>query len=715
MSAVVELGEQRVLRALFAYTARGWHIFPLHSVSEGVCSCPEGATCGNPGKHPRIATGFRAATIDRDRVASWHKQWPGCNWGLACGASGLAVVDVDPRNNGDESLAALETKHGKLTTTTTALTGGGGQHYLYSVEGVDVPCRTIALGVDLKASGGYIVLAPSSHASGRDYAWDAGAHPNDISPQPLPAWVRALAGEKKTAEKFEPSGAVTDGFLGACFAELGWLGRALGPDKNCAQCPNESNHTGGSRWDSSTVLFAPRRGATLGHFHCSHSHCSTLTAKDILAEIPREVQDAVRIRSFGSDYNQDAASETVAVASSMAEQQGDWIRAVRYTADGKLTRDAGNAALMIANLPEWAGCLEFDAFADRVRWSRPVPTMSGIVAPALGEELADHHITYVHHWLARHCGVGFAKQAVQDALESAAHANPRHPVRDYLAGLVWDGTPRIDRWLVDYLGARTAPHVLAVSRWWLVSAVARVQDPGCQADHIIVLEGGQGAGKSTAAKILGGEWYLGSLPDIAQKDAAALLQGHWIVEIGELDAFKGSAATRVKNWVTTRVDAYRPAYGRYTVRRPRQCVFVGTTNETHYLADPSGARRFWPVAVHNLRRSELERDRDQLWAEAAHAWHSGETWHPTEEHREGLLAAQEERHDEDSWEHRVAAWVADRPPFTIGELMAGCLDLEPGKWDRRVQTRVGVCLTRLGYISKQCRENGSHVRRYHTV
>lgn len=714
---VVQLDQQRTAQALLAYSKRGWHLFPCHQILEsGSCSCGD-TKCGSPGKHPRVGTGFKVATTDMEQIGKWLKRWPDCNWAVACGASRLAVVDVDPRNQGDATLADLERANGSLPRTVTALTGGGGQHYIYRwPNNVDnVRSAVLGHGIELKAEGGYIIVAPSNHLSGKRYGWDAGAHPNDEDPSDTPNWIIKLAGDRKRGEKYEIGGAVTDGFLGACFDLLGWLGRSLGPDKAAARCPNEAQHTHTNRFDSSTVVFAPRKGARVGWFHCSHAHCAALDLKAVLAEIPDDIKRKAREQlSLDPAYDPEQDRQRETELTPAPNNDVTWQRHLRFNDQGRLTRDAGNASLLLANLDAWAGCLEYDEFADRFRWVRPVPTMDGLAGPRPGDDLTDFHVTYVHHWLAKYRGVSFAKQSIQDALESAAHANPVHPVRAYLAALQWDGVPRATRWLERYLGAPSDDYVAAMGRWWLISAVARVMVPGCQADHLLVLESAQGAGKSTAARILGGDWFLASLPDITNKDAASVLQGHWIAEIGELDAFRGAAATRIKNWISCRVDSYRPAYGRFTVRRERQCVFLGTTNESQYLTDTTGARRFWPATVTRLDRSGLTRDRDQIWAEAAHYYFAGETWHPQEEWVPALSEAQDERYTGDEWEQRIRDWISsgEREGFSIGEVLAGPLGLEVGKWDRASQTRAGHCLARLGYVSRRVSRDSGRVRAY---
>ncbi len=709
---------KQLLDAAVGYVRRGWHVFPVYEIASGAaCACPRSAECGHPGKHPRTPRGVLNATTDEKQIRSWWQRWPLANVAIATGPSGLVVVDVDPRNGGDESLGTLPT----LPDTARALTGGGGEHHVFKrPEGVArVRGTPLAQGIDIKADGGYIVAAPSSHVSGRCYCWDAGARLDETALAVVPDWILAKLDTSARRDHYQTGGAVTEGFLGAAFDAMGWLGRSLGADKAAAKCPWEDEHSSGKRYDSSTVVFAPGRGQRVGWFWCSHEHCRHRTLTDVLAVLPPSAKRTARDRlgldqTYDPNADQPPPLDVAQVQAQVDASSESWARALRRQQDGRLTRDPGNATLLLANLDEWRGCLEYDAFADRVVWARPCPDVPGLEPPRPGDELADHHVIYVGHWLAKFQGVSFTKTAVQDALEAAAKCNVRHPVRDWLNGLSWDGKTRLPTWLCRYLGAPQTDYVCAVGRWWAISAVARIYEPGCQADHLVVLEGPQGAGKSSAVRLLGGDWYLGRLPDLTNKDAVQVLQGHWIVEIGELDAFRGAASTRVKAWVTCTVDSYRPAYGRFSVRRPRQCVFLGTTNESHYLTDATGARRFWPVAVRSLDREALVRDREQLWAEARHYYEAGEEWWPQEHLADLITEEQEDRFAVDEWQTKIARWAQRHEPgFTVGDVLAGEFLLDPAKWDRPLQTRVGNCLRRLGFVPRQVREGRDRVRRYY--
>ena len=670
-------------------------VFPLYEpvkTDDGsiICSCTAGAQCRNAGKHPRTETGFRAATTDHVQITAWWRRWPAANVGIATGT--IVVVDVDPRNGGEASLDALIAEHGPLPKTLTVRSGDGRHYYFKRPDGAKrVVGRPLAQGVDVKADGGYVVGPGSLHASGRRYEWIV--HPDAGSgAASLPEWIAARLVSGPQPRREAPSGTVLDGFMGAAFHAAGWLYKQIDPGRSAAHCPWEDEHTSGHRGDTSTVVFAPSPGKRGGWWHCSHEHCRGRSQSDVIAMIPDQARAAARAK-LGIDGPEPYGETT-------AEQDDtSWIGSLARNRDETVKKDPGNAAIFLQNLPQWKGVLAYDAFADRVFWARPAPAIGGMKQPLVGDAIADEHVIYVQHWLALARGVSFTKTAVQDAIVSAAMANPCHPLREYLRGLRWDGTRRLDGWLHTYLGASSDPYVGTVGRLWAISAVARALRDKAQADHLLVLEGGQGAGKSAAVRILAGEWFLGSLPDLRSKDASLSLAGRWIVEIGELDALRGVAGTRVKDFVSQEVDTYRPPYGRFNVTRPRSCVFVGTTNDDHWSKDPTGARRFWPVRVGKLDRHALTRDRDQIWAEAVHAYDAGDPWWPQDDMHEAIQAEQEERYDADEWETIIARWVSGRgrDGVTIGEVMAGALNLATDKWTRSEQNRVGVCLRRIGW------------------
>ena len=204
-----------------------------------------------------------------------------------------------------------------------------------------------------------------------------------------------------------------------------------------------------------------------------------------------------------------------------------------------------------------------------------------------------------------------------------------HPIKEYLSTLKWDGVPRIDSLLIDYLGAEDTPYVRAVTRKTLVAAIARIYKPGVKFDSILVLNGPQGLGKSTLFAILGKQWFSDSLSisDMKDKTAPEKLQGYWILEISELNGIKKMDVEVVKSFITRTDDKYRQAYGVSVESHPRNCVIVGTTNsDGGFLRDITGNRRFWPVRVsgHSKYKPWELKDVDQVWAEAIEYYRNGE-------------------------------------------------------------------------------------------
>lgn len=218
---------------------------------------------------------------------------------------------------------------------------------------------------------------------------------------------------------------------------------------------------------------------------------------------------------------------------------------------------------------------------------------------------------------------------IDGALSLHSEKHKFNDVRNYLVSLQWDGVPRLDKLLIDYLGAVDSPYTRTVTRKAFTAAVARAMEPGCKYDTMLILSGPQGIGKSTLLDKMSKGWFNDGIRTFEGKEASELLQGVWLVEIGELDAFRQTDVSRIKQFLSLRSDKFRAAYGRHVKDIPRCCVFFGTTNTSTYLRDRTGNRRFWPVDVGIIQRKktvweDLDADIDQLWAEAVMRWRLGE-------------------------------------------------------------------------------------------
>jgi predicted P-loop ATPase len=290
-------------------------------------------------------------------------------------------------------------------------------------------------------------------------------------------------------------------------------------------------------------------------------------------------------------------------------------------------------------------------------------------------------------------------QTVHDAVEVRGRECKFHPVRDYLEAQKWDRVPRVENWLVRYLGAPETPYIQAVGRMFLISMVARIFEPGCKADYMLVLEGLQATLKSTACRILGGAHFSDNLPDITVgKDASQHLRGKWLIEVSEMDAMSRAETTLLKAFITRQVEQYRPSYGRREVTEPRQCIFIGTTNKETYLKDETGGRRFWPVRTGNIDIAALKRDRDQLSAEAVHMYRNRVPWWPDKSfEQQHIMPEQEARYEPDAWEEPIEKYLASgAEKFTVGQVAHDALSIENKQLKRADQNRITAILKRLG-------------------
>ena len=339
--------------------------------------------------------------------------------------------------------------------------------------------------------------------------------------------------------------------------------------------------------------------------------------------------------------------------------------------------------------------LAHDTFADRLVVTGPMP---GERSGRWPRPMADHDCVTARLALNA-LGQKPGTEALRDGLDYWARMNPFNPITDWLDGLVWDGVPRLDGWLSTYLGVAPGLWPSLVGPKFLIAMVARAMVPGTKVDTVLVLEGEQGLAKSTALEIVAGEAYFDDrLPPMHDKDALQHIQGLWLVEIGELASVRKSEIEEVKAFITSRVDRWRPAYGRHTIERPRQTVFAATTNADQYLADHTGNRRWWPVRCGEIALDALRRDREQLFAEAVHRWRVGERWWLDRSEEQVAQTVVEEREELDPWHEQIEQYclTANGQPITMAGLLV-TLGVETKAKHAGHSKRVAQVLRKLGW------------------
>lgn len=652
------------------YASKGWPVFPLHSIAHEKCTCGNFA-CGRAGKHPRTENGLSGASTDSEVVRAWWRKWPQANIGLRTG-NGLVVIDVDPRHGGTEGLAAAQQEHGALSNTLESSTGGGGRHLLFSVtEEVRNSAASLANGVDVRGDGGYIVAPPSVHISGGSYSWA-----NSAEIEPLPAWVLSVLSKPRAPLPLVPDNVIH----------------------------GERNKT----------LF--RYGAKLRGqgFEYAEIFAALKAMNENRCRPPLDVAEVHTIANSASKYEPGSSKPSMPDQTTISTNDDMWKHGIIFGPDGNLKKTTANAALFITHHKDWAGKLVYDEFANKYLWTRSLPPVSGFTPPSQGEAL-DHHYSYVQQWLMHETQTQFQESIVCSAIRMAAVERSVHPVREYLTSLTWDKIPRVSRWLSTYLGVADTPYARLVGKWWLISAVARIIVPGEKVDSLLIFEGETGRGKSKSVGVLGGKWFSDTPIPLGDKDAYSNIQGMWIVELAELAALKGTGSSRAKAFFSSCEDRFRPAFEKSTRSFPRQCVFIGTTNEDEYLIDPTGGRRYWPVKCGAIDINALKRDRDMLWAEAVELYERERRWYPeTPEEVRLCKSEQDRRYVSDPWEELIAHYVSNRQDVTVADILDH-LGLSRDKWDQNTQQRIAVCLKRLHWENKPEWTNGKTQRLYRKI
>lgn len=354
-------------------------------------------------------------------------------------------------------------------------------------------------------------------------------------------------------------------------------------------------------------------------------------------------------------------------------EDDQWIKDLEVDTKGNFVPSINNAKLIMQHDPKLKDSIGgYDVFNQKairfgdLPWKKydPYDTGWGDVDDA-GLSL---HLEKIY-------GLNLSNNKMKMALSLVHDENAFNPVRDYLDLLEWDGVPRLDTLLIDYLGVRDELYVQAVTRKAFTAAVARIYTPGCKMDYMLTLAGPQGVGKSYLLKVMGGQWFSDSIVTMSGKEAYETLHGSWVIEVAELAASKKTDIEAMKQFISKQSDRYRKAYGTNVKDYPRMCVFFGTTNDYEFLRDYTGNRRFWPVRVREQDATksvfdDLPKERDQIWAEAKYRYEHHEPLYLDGDLSQRALEVQDEFTFRSSKEEDIANYLDTLLPEDWYEMSA---------------------------------------------
>lgn len=698
-----------IAQAAELYVLIGLAPIPLYGLrADGSCACGS-ADCGrSAGKHPVGHDWQRRASLDLDVVRDRFRAHRG-NVGIFLPLSGLVLLDAD----GDEG---LQTALGlDLPATLTAQSGSGrGAHFLFRLaahhDSNTITDRRVLPGLDVKIRGQF-VAAPSRHPAGQ-YRWKVPVAPatlpdriyEQICKPARPTSIASRAAARSDASLIEkrarayvdriPGGVQGQNGSEPTFAAArslaGFLDKGL-PESVAwsilcdysARCtPPWSEKELAHKWTDAKAAHTPLVVE-------DRDPPATAVRR---APVPAPEASSVRLPPSGGDGSGGAGSPP-------RDDSDDWMAELLYSegrkGQPKLVSHVDNVVRILQLAPEWRGKIRFDEFRSKIIVTAP-PWDEYLRPTRVETQWGNEDAARMQAWMRRRF-FSYAfdpnEKDIEKAVVIVAKTHAFHPIRDYLDTLEWDGTPRLASWLTRYLGAPETDYSRLVGTWWLLSAVARIYTPGEKVDTVPILEGAQGIRKSTALKVLCGDENFHDTPiDIGSKDAYTAIQGCWFVELAELDSLMRVEPTKSKAFFSSSKDRFRRAYARHESEELRQCIFVGTTNLSEYLRDPTGARRFWPIACTTVDVDALATDRDQLWAEAVSQFQDGRKWYPdTDAERDMLGLLQDDRTHQDAWETKIRAFLRTRQVATPDELLVA-LNLTEKDWTHGAQTRVGTIM-----------------------
>lgn len=406
-------------------------------------------------------------------------------------------------------------------------------------------------------------------------------------------------------------------------------------------------------------------------------------------------------------------------ANDVRDNSDDYRDRLVTSTTGDVYGNEANVLIVLSEDEAVKNLVSYDEFTQKITLLRRPPYEPLSHEPWKPRLLGNEDYTLFTGWLQTR-NIPARENIVASCLHVAAKRNTTNVLKSYLTGLRWDNKSRINTWLTKYVGVDQSHYTMAVGRFWLLSAVARVMRPGVKVDTMLIFEGEQGKKKSQVWRTLAGnEYFMEFSGDITNKDTLILMEGMWIFEFSELASLAPREIDAVKSFLSRQTDDYRSPYAKLAVRHPRQCVFGGSTNNDTYLKDETGARRFWPVATGVIDIDALAVDRDQLWAEAMVLFNAGEKWWVDTEDTWFTVPAKEEaekRYERGSWDDIVETYVTHEGHSHDGKFTPRQKLSEPRRYvkiatiltealntpiekhnDKRVLNALGKILKKLGY------------------
>lgn len=683
-------------------------VFPLFPVTAtGSCTCSKGKNCPSPAKHPY----FQWANLHVGEKLGGPE---GCGYGIATGhRSGFFVVDLDIRE-GKNGLEAFQ-KLGGCNATYTVRTPTGGLHLYFQLPNFLVrnSANELAPGIDIRGEGGFVVGQDSTHRNGGKYAL-AADEPLATAPQWLLDWA-GLKGAPTVADR--EAGELAPIPIDISTPE-GDLRMADACDYLEAAPPSVEGQQGSVQLFRICIYLIrtmelPIQIAFSSIMNHYNARCEPpwseaeiwhklVDARDKVDRIPGPPTDIIE------QLNRTAIPAIIKETQDNETSSGAGVRRIRdpkhaYTftpglnsASLELNKVAtSEVAFLLAAHEDWAGVLQFDVFRRRIYAINPPLRMDA----ESGLGFSDADVAGIRMWFESK-GYAVSKDTAFDAIDAAAKRCSFHPIIDYLKSC--PAAPGI----FDAAAARIFDtedvHANDFLKKTMIAAVRRIITPGVKFDNMLTLYGpDEGEGKTLFAETLfGEEFYRSQMPSIDSKDASVALQGYWGVEFAELSRIIAADDETGKEFLSRRIDDFRPPYGRCEIHAPRCCVFIGTTNDQSFLRGAGRNRRWWPVAIgRSIDLAWLREHRNELWGEALALANAGERHWYTREEEVSVGDARDPFVNEDPWHDTIRDFLCGRDRVTVQEVydVAICRGVpDTGKFRKTEQMSITDTLKRIG-------------------